>query len=96
MILFVVMAPGKELNDSLRAKIQSKIKSDLSPRYLPDTIIQAPAVPKTLNGKKLEVPVKKVLLGADPSTVLNRDSVSDPSSMEYYVSLGKRGGAGKV
>ncbi|MDA4121184.1 MAG: AMP-binding protein, partial [Thaumarchaeota archaeon] len=96
MILFVVMAPGKELDAALRTKIQSRIKSDLSPRYVPDKIVRAPAVPRTLNGKKLEVPVKKVLMGADSATVLNRDAVADPFSMEYYVDFARRRGVGKV
>jgi acetoacetyl-CoA synthetase len=77
------------------SSIQSKIRSDLSPKYLPDEIVQAPSVPRTLNGKKLEVPVKRVLMGGDPDRVLNRDSLADTSSIDFYISYAKEG-AGKV
>ncbi len=94
MVLFVALAPGRSLDDELKSKIKGKIRSDLSPRYVPDSIIQVPSVPKTLNGKKLEVPVKKVLLGGDPAKVVNRDSLSDPTSMDFYVDLAKSRHAG--
>ncbi len=89
MVLFVALSQGKGLTDELKLKIKSKIRSDLSPRYVPDSIVQVPSVPKTLNGKKLEVPVKRVLLGGDPAKVVNRDSLSDPTSMDFYVDLAK-------
>jgi len=86
----VATAPGIALDATLDAKIKSKIRADLSPRYVPDEVIQVPSIPKTLNGKKLEVPVKRVLMGGDPSRVMNRDSLSDPSSVDFYVKLAKR------
>lgn len=85
MLLFVALAPGKKLGEALENRIRSKIKSDLSPRYVPDIIIQAPAIPKTLNGKKLEIPIKKILMGGDPSEVLNRDSIADPASVDFFL-----------
>ncbi len=90
MVLFVEMARGKRLDSELEGKIRSKIRADLSPRYVPDRVVEVPAIPRTLNGKKLEVPVKKVLMGGDPSKVLNRDSVSDPSALEFFVELSKK------
>ena len=96
MILFVSLAPGKKLDDGLAAKIRGKIRSDLSPRYVPDRILQVPSVPRTLNGKKLEVPVKRVLLGADPAKALNRDSLADPASVDYFVGLAAEEAAGKL
>lgn len=90
MILFVAVAPGKKLDPELDAKIRAKIRADLSPRYVPDEVIQVPAIPKTLNGKKLEVPVKRVLLGGEPARILNRDSLSDPASVDFYVELAKK------
>jgi len=93
MILFVAIPEGRELDPELAAKIKSKIRTDLSPRYVPDVVIQVPSIPKTLNGKKLEVPVKRVLQGGDPSRVLNRDSLSDPSSVDFYVELARKWGS---
>jgi len=90
MILFVAMAAGKALDAELNGKIRSKIRSDISPRYVPDEVIQVPSIPKTLNGKKLEVPVKRVLLGGEPSKVLNRDSLADPGSVDFYIELAKK------
>jgi acetoacetyl-CoA synthetase len=93
MVLFVVTSQGKVLDDRLQDKIRAKVKSDLSPRYVPDEIVAAPSVPRTLNGKKLEVPVKRILAGADPAKVMNRDSLADPDSILFYVELAKRGRA---
>ena len=94
MVLFVALANGRKLDKELEARIRNKIRGDLSPRYVPDRIVEVPAVPKTLNGKKLEVPVKRVLLGGDPARVLNRDSLSDPSSMEFYIDMARARKAG--
>ncbi len=90
LILFVVPSRGHEVDAALVDKIKAKIRKDLSPRHVPDEIIGAPSIPKTLNGKKLEVPVKKLLLGGDPARVMNRDSLSDPASVEFYVGLAKK------
>jgi acetoacetyl-CoA synthetase len=95
MILFVSLAPGKSLDVELDSRIRAKIRADISPRYVPDEVIQAPNVPKTLNGKKLEVPIKKVLMGSDPSGVLNKDSVSDPAAVDFYVELARKWGHGR-
>lgn len=91
MVLFVTTAQGRKLDRELESKIRSKVRANISPKYVPDLVIQAPSIPKTLNGKKLEVPVKKVLLGRDPADVLNRDSTSDPASIEFFVRLAKSG-----
>jgi len=90
LILFVATAPGKTLDSALVEKIRGKIRKDLSPRHVPDELIEVPSIPKTLNGKKLEIPVKKLLMGGDPASVLNRDSLADPSSVEFYEELAKR------
>jgi acetoacetyl-CoA synthetase len=90
MILFVALAPGKSMDAGLESRIRAKIRGDLSPRYVPDTLVQVPSVPKTLNGKKLEVPVKRILLGSDPDKVLNRDSLADPGSIEFYTQLARK------
>lgn len=95
MILFVVPAPGRTVDAGLVSKIGAKIRSDLSPRYVPDEVIQVPSVPKTLNGKKLEVPIKKIMMGGDPSSALNRDSVADPGSVDFFAELARKRGGGR-
>jgi acetoacetyl-CoA synthetase len=89
IILFVVPVQGRQIDGEAAARIKSKIRTDLSPRYVPDDVVQAPSVPKTLNGKKLEVPIKRLLAGGDPSEVLNRDLLADPSSVEFYIEFAK-------
>jgi acetoacetyl-CoA synthetase len=89
MILFVATVKGKKLDADLEARIRRKIRTDLSPKYAPDIVIQVPSVPKTLNGKKLEVPTKRLLMGRDPEKVLNRDSLADPSSVDFYLGLAR-------
>ncbi|AGO60128.1 acetoacetate--CoA ligase [Ferroplasma acidarmanus] len=87
--LFVVLRGNAKLDDNLIGTIKSKIRDDLSPRHVPDYILQAPSVPYTLNGKKMEVPVRRILEGALPGDILNRDSVKNPDSLDYYVAVGK-------
>lgn len=87
MPLFVVLAPGIDLDDELRAKISSEIRSATSPRHVPDEIIAVPAIPHTRTGKKLEVPIKRILQGARPDDVLSRDAVDDPVALDMFVSL---------
>lgn len=85
MPLFVVLAPGLVLDDALRAAISARIRADVSPRFVPNAIEQVADVPRTLSGKKLEVPVKKLMLGGDPETVVNRDSMANPNSFDWFV-----------
>jgi acetoacetyl-CoA synthetase len=87
MPLFVALDGDAELTDELRERIRDAIRSATSPRHLPDEIIQVPAIPRTLTGKKLEVPVKRVLMGADPTTALRRSSVADPAALDHFVAL---------
>jgi acetoacetyl-CoA synthetase len=89
LILFVVMEEGIELDTSLRATIASQISAQLSPRHVPDRIVQVPEVPKTLNGKRLEVPVKRLLLGATLDEVAVPESLSNPHALRTFVELAK-------
>ena len=89
LVLFVTLAPGRKLDPELDSKIRGRIRTDLSPRHVPDEIIEAPAIPKTLSGKKLEVPVKRILMGGDPFKVVNRDSLADPGAVDFYVELAR-------
>ena len=90
LVLFVTLAPGRRLDPELEAKIRARIRNDISPRHVPDEVIETPGIPRTLSGKKLEVPVKRILMGGDPSNVVNRDSLADPGVLDFYVELAKR------
>lgn len=90
MPLFVVLNEGVVLDDTLKSSIKTKIRSALSPRHVPDDILPIDEVPRTLNGKKLEVPVKKVLMGMPVETSVNLDSTSNPRAMDYFIELSKR------
>ncbi len=84
MLLFVVLRDGRELDDELTAELRKRIREDCSPRHVPDSIEAVAEVPRTLSGKKLEVPVKKILLGADPATAASRDSLANPSALDWF------------
>jgi len=92
MPLFVVVAPGVALDDALRDRIRARIRADVSPRFVPDAIEAIIEVPRTLSGKKLEVPVKKLLLGGDPARVVNRDSMANPDSFDWFVGYAQKRG----
>jgi acetoacetyl-CoA synthetase len=87
MPLFVVLADGAELTDELRERIKNTIRSEVSPRHVPDEIIAAPGVPHTRTGKKLEVPIKKLLQGGDAAKVVERSAVDDPALLDWYAKL---------
>lgn len=84
MPLFVALKPGRNLNDSLISRIKKRVRRDLSPRFVPDEVIAVPEIPMTLNGKKPEVPIRKILLGLPPSRALNPDSLKNPSAIEFF------------
>ena len=85
MPLFVVTVEGIELDDELKKKINHKIRTTLSPRHVPDDIFAIDDVPRTLNAKKLEVPVKKILAGVPMDKAVNVDSMSNPASIDFFV-----------
>jgi acetoacetyl-CoA synthetase len=84
LVLFVVLRPGLELDDELRTRIGGALRDSLSPRHAPDTIVAVPAIPRTLTGKKLEVPVKRILTGAQVADVVSSDALVEPSSIEPF------------
>ncbi|MFI1004416.1 acetoacetate--CoA ligase [Streptomyces galbus] len=88
MPLFVVPAAGVTLDDALRAKIRDAIRAGASPRHVPDDILEAPGIPHTRTGKKLEVPVKRLLQGAPVEQVVNAAAVDAPDLIDYYARLG--------
>lgn len=87
MPLFVALREGAELDDGLRDRVRRAIRRRASPRHVPDEILAVPAVPHTRTGKKLEVPVKRILMGADPGTVVAPAAVDDPEALEFFVRL---------
>jgi acetoacetyl-CoA synthetase len=82
--LFVVPAPGHALDDALEQKIVETLRTRLTPRHVPDEIVEAPAVPHTLSGKRLEVPIKKLLTGRPLEKAANIASVDDPDALRWY------------
>jgi acetoacetyl-CoA synthetase len=84
LVLFVVLADGAGLDDELRARIGRRLRSELSPRHVPDTIHAVHAIPRTLTGKKLETPVKRILRGAAVETVASRDALLDPTALDAF------------
>jgi acetoacetyl-CoA synthetase len=80
MPLFVVLAPAVELNDDLRRKLARRIREECSPRHVPNDVFVVPQIPRTLSGKVLEVPVKRILMGVDPEKAASRGSLADPAA----------------
>jgi acetoacetyl-CoA synthetase len=87
MPLFVVLREGAELDDALVAAIRRRIREDCSPRHVPDEVIAVAEVPRTLSGKVLEVPVKRILMGTPPERVASRDSLANPAALDAFVAL---------
>ncbi|MCK0176838.1 acetoacetate--CoA ligase [Mycolicibacterium sp. F2034L] len=85
MPLFVTLADGAELTDELVDRIKQTIRTEVSPRHVPDDIVLAPGIPHTRTGKKLEVPIKKLLQGGDASRVVEPTAVDDPALLDWYV-----------
>jgi acetoacetyl-CoA synthetase len=90
MPLFVVLSEGAVLDDPLRQRIVQSIRSALSPRHVPDEILAAPGIPHTLTGKRLEVPVKRLIQGMPVERAVNAGVVDDPSLLDYYAEVGRR------
>ncbi|MBV9416666.1 MAG: acetoacetate--CoA ligase, partial [Solirubrobacterales bacterium] len=88
MPLFVVLREGASLDDSLVGEIRRRIREDCSPRHVPDEIRQIDEVPRTLSGKVLEVPVKRILMGTAPDQAASRESLANPDALDYFIALG--------
>ena len=90
MPLFVVLRPGVILDVAMKEKINEAIRTALSPRFIPNEILQVAGVPRTLSGKKQELPIKKLLLGQPLDKVVNRDAMANPECLAWYVALAER------
>jgi acetoacetyl-CoA synthetase len=84
LILYVVLAPGHELDDGLVTRLKAALRSELSPRHVPDQIHQVPGVPRTLSGKKLEVPVRRILLGTPVAEAADPDALANPEVLTLF------------
>jgi len=89
MPLFVVLRDGHTLDDALRQRIRGAVRVALSPRHVPSEVFQVSAIPRTLSGKKMELPVKKLLMGADPASVLKRDAMANADSVDWFIALAR-------
>ena len=87
MALFVVLREGAELDHELRREIARRIREQCSPRHVPDEVFAIAEVPRTLSGKVLEVPVKRILMGTPADVAASRDSLANPASLDYFVGL---------
>ena len=89
MPLFVVLKEGRELDDDMQGMIKRRIREECSPRHVPDAIFAVDEVPRTLNGKVLEVPVKKILTGTPAADAANVDSLANPRALDFFVELSR-------
>jgi acetoacetyl-CoA synthetase len=87
MPLFVVLRDGVSLDDDLVKQIRTRVREDCSPRHVPDEVREIKEVPRTLSGKALEIPVKKILMGTAPDAAASRESLANPESLEYFIEL---------
>ena len=91
MPLFVVLSGSAILNDDLKERINQVIRQDISPRHVPDEIIPIEEIPYTLSGKKMEVPVRRILLGHPPEKAVNPGAMRNPESIDVFVKLEQEG-----
>jgi acetoacetyl-CoA synthetase len=87
MALFVVLREGVALDDALKRRLVAEIRQALSPRHVPNDIYAVAAIPRTLSGKKMELPVKKLLMGADPAKVMNRDAMANAAAVDWFLAF---------
>jgi acetoacetyl-CoA synthetase len=86
----VVLREGAELDDDLVTRIRARVREDCSPRHVPDEVVQVRQVPRTLSGKVLELPVKRILQGTPPEKAASRDSLQNPDALDFFVSWAER------
>ncbi len=85
MPLFVKLSAGTQLDDTLRERVRLKLRSEYSPRHVPDKIYQVPDIPFTISGKKMEVPVRRILAGWPLAKAANRDAMANPAALDWYI-----------
>jgi acetoacetyl-CoA synthetase len=90
MPLFVLLRPGVELDDALKARIKDALRKNVSPHHVPDEIIAIAEVPRTLSGKKTEVPVKKLFMGVPVEKAVSRDALANPESIQFFIDYAEK------
>jgi acetoacetyl-CoA synthetase len=90
MPLFVVLRAGVQLTPEIQNKLNNAIKTALSPRFVPNEIFQVAEIPRTLSGKKQELPIKKLMLGQPLEKVVNKDAMANPACLGWYVELAQK------
>jgi len=89
MPLFVQLKPGLTLNDEIIGQIKKSLRQDFTPRHVPDEVFQIDEIPYTMTGKKLETPIKKILMGFDLEKSVNRDAMRNPETIDYFIEFSK-------
>lgn len=89
LLCFVVLAPETTLAD-VEPQLRQALRTELSPRHVPDRFLAVEAIPHTLNGKKCEVPVKRILAGVEPDKAVSRDALANPDSLDAFIRLARR------
>jgi acetoacetyl-CoA synthetase len=87
LLLFVALSGSAVLDEELRDRIRGALREGLSPRHVPDEIHSVPGIPRTLNNKKLEVPVRRILRGEPPENIVNPGAMANPDSLSWFVDL---------
>ena len=87
LLLFVVLRDGEALDDRLVAELRRRLREECSPRHAPDEIVQVPGVPRTLSGKIVEVPVRRILMGEPVDRVVSPGSLANPEALAYFAAL---------
>lgn len=90
MPLFVVLREGAELDDELIGRIARRVREDCSPRHVPNEVHAIAEVPRTLSGKALEIPVKRILTGTPPEQAASRESLANPEALDWFVEFARR------
>jgi acetoacetyl-CoA synthetase len=88
LILYIVPAAGQQIDDQTISAIRAALRSELSPRHVPDEVHRVPGIPRTLSGKKLEVPVRKILQGTPVADAADPDALANPEVLDYFVPQG--------
>lgn len=87
MPLFVVLRDGAELDDELIGRIAARVREDCSPRHVPSEVQVITEVPRTLSGKALEIPVKRILMGTPPDEAASRESLANPEALDHFIAM---------
>jgi acetoacetyl-CoA synthetase len=85
MPLFVKLKDGVTLDDALAKAINDRLRSEYTPRHVPDKIYQVPAIPYTISGKRMEVPVRRILAGFPLAKAANRDAMANPAALDFFI-----------